>query len=263
MTAHDFDDKDAHFTGVLAQHLKPGEDPKWKLPALCKALGASDNEELAVRYAIELKVPGFTPEVRRRRKRSGRGRPDFVSLTLEAANVDAPGFYIERLKEKLLRRMEVILAEGQVRNIMDAACRVLEEPRVDGDYNPLFVAGSTQEARNGQSKSALYLQNLYTHRNRHRAETVKAGHPAEEMLCRIYSNVLSLSTSADCRWKIHRMFGACTRLDTTTGCADCSFELTLRPAPGFIFDPTVLMLDLDELRRRARTWDDDSELAEA
>jgi len=49
--------------------------------------------------------------------------PKFVSLDeLEATNVEAPGLFIERLKEKLVRRMEVILAEEQARSkIIDVA----------------------------------------------------------------------------------------------------------------------------------------------
>jgi hypothetical protein len=253
MTAEDFDDRDAQFTGVLAQPLKPGEDPESKLPALYEALDVSGAEELAVRYAIKLKVPGFMPVASRRRKRRGRGRPDFLSSKLEAVNVDAPGLFIRHLRAKLVRRMEVIRAEkGGRRKIWDVALCVVEEPQVDGEYNPLFVVGSTKDAEDERSNSAEYLTQLYTYRKRYRAEDAKTGHPFDEMLCDIFGNVLSLTTLADSPCKIHQMSGACT-LDKATGRMNGSFELTLRPNPGFTFNHTDTMLALNELMHRACT----------
>jgi hypothetical protein len=225
MTAQDFDDRDGHFTGILAQRLKPGEDPKSKLPALCEAFDVKTAEELVIRLAKALKIPGFIPEVPRRRKGRGRGRPDSVSLKLEAANVDAPDFLIERIKEKLIRRMEVIRAEERGRRkILDVAMRVVEEIKVDGDYNPLFVPGSTNEAKDERSKAATYLAQLYTHRKRRRGRSAEMKDPHDEIFCEAYNTVLPLV--AEGRLQI-RQLSRETRL-TATGHIEHIFECTAR-----------------------------------
>jgi hypothetical protein len=169
MTTPDYDDRDVEFTGVLAQPLKPGEDPSLKLPELYEALGVETDEAAVLVLARMVKpLKGFRPPAPPRRKRKTRGRPNLVTLISESKDVTHgfqwwPESSVAEKEEALFYRMETIIAEakqcGSKMKLLDAAFRLINN---DSPFNKSYVDVSIpREKREAFAKS---VASLFTHR---------------------------------------------------------------------------------------------------
>jgi hypothetical protein len=98
--------KDPRFQGILAQPLRPDEDPRCKLPELRKALGAQTDEDGFLALAKE-HIPGF--------KEPRQGRPRFINASLSHGKfrADLPPWMLAVLEERLFDGMSQ-LAEWAV-----------------------------------------------------------------------------------------------------------------------------------------------------
>jgi hypothetical protein len=180
MTAQDYDDRDVEFTGVLAQPLKPGEDPSLKLPKLYEALGVETPEAAVLALARMVKrLEGFRRPPPLRRKRKTRGRPNLLSLVLEARSgpdIRLPDFVVADLEDRLIGRMETLLAAakecGRSMKVLDAAFRAMEEEEADGHFNHFHLDDSiSREKREAFAASAA---SLFTHRTKRREKHAAA-----------------------------------------------------------------------------------------
>jgi hypothetical protein len=174
MPAQDFDDRDAKFTGILVEPLRPGDNGAWKLPALCDALGVETRDEALLMMARRNKVPGFLPERRRKRKRAGR--PNLFSVISEANGLSGgdrmPDWVIADQEKRLFARMEAIRAaaieRGQKMKVLEVAFQVSKEKEIGG--SPNFFHVDDEVAEETCDVLVQSIAALFTHRTQRRQQ---------------------------------------------------------------------------------------------